>query len=385
MGRLSDFVKGYIVVEIKGLCREKFLNLAATRRIKLKDIKYYGEDKTEVKIGVKDFFRLRGIGKISGCKIKAASRKGAVFKIKKYRKRTALFAGIFLFFIIVKSLSLFVLDIKITGCEETNPSAIMNQLEECGLKRGTFNYKLKGSKIAQRLMAKNKSLAWVGITVRGSCVDVEVVEKKLSPDMYKDGEFYNIVASADGIVEEFFLKKGFPVVKKGDVVKKGQLLVSGVSDSRFKTAVFKNPDADIKITSWISVSKEIKTEKTVENLTGKKVVNRGIIIDGQKYVTKFEVPYKYYNVKTTEKKFFNKIGFVKYENFENIPLKKKYNEKELIENEKKVLYNNIKEKMGENFTCSISDFSYEKQGISIFMKMTVKVSGPSYEKIPLEK
>ena len=77
-------------------------------------------------------------------------------------------------------------------------------------------------------------IAWCSLNVEGSRLTINVTETKEEKD--KKG-YSNIKAGADGIIERIDIVSGTSVVKIGDAVKKGDLLVSGIvetaNDTRF--------------------------------------------------------------------------------------------------------------------------------------------------------
>jgi similar to stage IV sporulation protein len=113
---------------------------------------------------------------------------------------------------------------------------ILKKLAGYGIKPGTVKYGIDTKKLAGSLMLDIKELSWVGVTVKGTKVKIQVDERFLPPPMVPKTEPCNIVARRDGIIKSIVSKAGFDVAKAGDTVAKGQLLVTGVVPGRDEKA-----------------------------------------------------------------------------------------------------------------------------------------------------
>ena len=77
----------------------------------------------------------------------------------------------------------------------------------------------------------SSDIAWININRRGSVAYVTVAEKEQNPTdsgSTTGAGYANIVAAADCVIEEITVTRGTPEVKVGDVVRAGDLLISGV-------------------------------------------------------------------------------------------------------------------------------------------------------------
>lgn len=383
--KFINFLKGYLIIEVRGGYIERFINLSLKKGIKITQLKKTDINCIQLKISIKDFFKLRGIGRITRCKINIAHKSGAVFLLKRYKKRTALFTGVLLFFVIVKLMSSFVITINVKGNNVITKETVLSQLKENGLYRGVPVNKISPTQIAEKMMASNQDIAWIGVTINGSRAKIEIVEKKEKPLIYDDETPYNIVSTCDGVIESLYLKKGFPVVQKNDIIKKGDLLVSGVTDSNFLEARYVNSDADISIITWEKFKSTMPLTENADNFTGKKIANRHVEIAGRKIGISRKIPYKYYSIKTKETKLPFGIKYVKIENFENVPKKIVHKEKEVIEKEKKKMYNKLIGNLNENYKIEESQVKTTNDGVNVTVEVLYKITGPFCEKIPIQK
>ena len=75
-------------------------------------------------------------------------------------------------------------------------------------------------------------ISWVYVRFQGTLAVIEIVEK-VRPDVPGPGD---IVAKKDGIVESVLVLSGVPVVQPGETVKKGDLLIAGVTSGGIQGA-----------------------------------------------------------------------------------------------------------------------------------------------------
>lgn len=69
------------------------------------------------------------------------------------------------------------------------------------------------------------AIAWVGVEVKGAKATVRVAEKKLPVPGYTNPA--HVVARKAGLIRELLVLEGQPLVREGDTVLPGQVLISG--------------------------------------------------------------------------------------------------------------------------------------------------------------
>lgn len=119
-------------------------------------------------------------------------------------------------------------DIRIEGSLLGNEELIIEELESVGFKIGNSWLSVDKSCVEADMLAKSEYVSWVNINRRGTVAYVSVVDKLVHEDEEKKHGYANVIASRDCIVEEISVKSGVAMVKAGETVKKGQILISGV-------------------------------------------------------------------------------------------------------------------------------------------------------------
>ena len=223
----SNYLRGAVKIRISGSMPERFINLCIAEQILLWGLTKVEQDLV-VWIGLDDFFRIRPLVKCSRTKIKVISRMGFPFVMKKSKQRKMLLAGAVVFVILLNVLSSYIWFIEITGLKNLPEQYIRYAAYQQGLKPGTNRDNLNTKAIEREMLLTLPEIAWVGVTFTGTRAVIEVVEKTVPKQETKTPA--HIVAAKDGVITEIITLAGQPAVKKGDTVKKGDLLIKGFAE-----------------------------------------------------------------------------------------------------------------------------------------------------------
>lgn len=223
---LWNYLRGYVIVEVSGYMLEKFINLALNHQnvfwnIRRKDGKIY------LSTTISGFKRLKPYAKKSRCRIRIVEKKGLPFLRFRYRKRVMFAIGIFLFVSCIYLLSSFVWLIEVEGCERLNESEVIETLETAGYKTGQLKMKLNLREAEQTLVNTYPDIIWTGVKFEGTKLVVSISESVPKPEIHDETRPCHLISKNDALITYIATDKGMPNVKKGDTVKKGDILVSG--------------------------------------------------------------------------------------------------------------------------------------------------------------
>jgi similar to stage IV sporulation protein len=138
-----------------------------------------------------------------------------------------LFAGFGFFVASLYFLSSFIWFVTVSGTERLDAGVIAEFLNKSGLKAGAFKYGLNERDIEFALSARFAEIAFVSVDIKGTRAAVVIKETKPAPEMFDSTIPSNIVAASEGLIVSIATSGGTPLVKAGDVVAKGDILVSG--------------------------------------------------------------------------------------------------------------------------------------------------------------
>lgn len=229
--KLIRFLRGSVTFSVSGESREEFLSLAPEMGVRLYDI-YKKDGVLLASVDRGDYKKLIPVRRITHCKIKLQKRFGVTFRFRPYRRRMGLIWGSVLllaFFVIIQQ---FVWIIRINGNETLSDEYVLDNLGRLGLKVGVLTNSLDFDTIRQNALKELDSLSFLAINHQGSVVTVELKESIRKPDIIDETVPCNLIASKGGIIEELEVYDGKAMVKKGDGVAEGDLLISGALEGK---------------------------------------------------------------------------------------------------------------------------------------------------------
>ncbi len=227
MIQVLRLLKGYVSFTAEGGFPERFINLCNNNGILLWDVKNDGV-KVKACTTTTDFKRINLPAENSGMEIKEVFEKGLKSFVNRYKYRCGLCLGAFIAVLVITFLSGSIWEVEILPKEGVNVEAFTESLAESGVKKGARKSKIDILKVQEEMMLKHSDLLWISVNIFGSKAQVEittVIHKKETTDMKKP---VNVVAKKDGVVTLVKGYYGVNVVKAGENVVKGTLLVSGV-------------------------------------------------------------------------------------------------------------------------------------------------------------
>lgn len=129
-----------------------------------------------------------------------------------------------------------ILFLEVEGNGAVPARLILERAEECGVYFGASRRSLRSERVKNHLLWAIPELRWAGVNTEG-CTAVITVALR---DIGKAGEENlpgDIAAVTDAVVTEVILQSGTALVKPGEAVREGQLLISGTADLGHSTRI----------------------------------------------------------------------------------------------------------------------------------------------------
>lgn len=308
--KIWNYFRGYVIIRVEGLTLEKFLNLATNKDIYLWDIERIEYTVIEAKVSIKGFKSLRKVVRKVGCRAYIVEKRGFPFLLEKLRKRKMLGLGFIIFIGMIFFLTSFIWNIEISGNEKIKDEEIINFLEEIDVTKGRFKHKVDVDEIKSNILDNFQRLSFVSVEFEGTKLLIEVKEQDLPPKKIDKDTPCNIVAKKKGVIEKVIAKNGKGIVSEGEVVKKGQILITGViEDELLENNILVHSEGEALARTRYSHKKEELIEKTIKEETGNIYTIKEIKF-GKKGIklSKTDIPFKEYIEEVNEEPFIEKFG-----------------------------------------------------------------------------
>lgn len=261
---------GYVVFTVEGNGQERFVNLCSRFGYVVWNIKR--ADSFFVSISRTKYKLLKNLAKQSGVKIRIDKKYGLPFVMHRFPNIKGMLAGMVVFIALLAFLSTRVWSIQVEGNQTLNSDLILLTAEELGLKEGMARSKLDILSIQNQLMITYPEIAWIALNTKGSAVIIRMGEKVDKPDIWNsDNKVTNIKASKDGQIIRMEVTHGTAQVRVGDSVVEGQLLVSGITETKYENLftratakVIAQTEHNYEITIPLIQDKKVPTGRVIE-------------------------------------------------------------------------------------------------------------------------
>ena len=264
---LKNYLLGYVRITIEGYFIERLMNLCSNKGILIWNSKRKKTTLLEANVSIKDFRQIVKIAKQAKCKVSIKQKKGLPFIFNRYRKRKIFFFSLILIIVTIVSLSNFVWNIEVIGNEKIDKEEIIQTLKKEGLEVGTLKDKVNTKEIINKMRLDRNDLAWIGIDIRGTNAIVKVVEADKKPDIIKEDEYCNIVATKAGIIEKVNAINGTPLVKRGDVIKEGTPVIGGWLEGKYTGIRYVHANGSVQAKVWYTQNEKVELNQVISRKT----------------------------------------------------------------------------------------------------------------------
>ena len=162
-----------------------------------------------------------------GAETAVLHRRGLFHFLRRFRKRSYLLLFPLPFLLGFILLSTFLWEIDVEGNRTLSKSEILSALESEGVYPGANGLRLDNARIRSRMQEALSKLSWCTVQVHGSRALVVVRERRLPPEIVDERLEREVAAARSGTIESLNVLEGKAVVRRGDTVLRGEMLISG--------------------------------------------------------------------------------------------------------------------------------------------------------------
>ena len=274
--------KNEILLEAEGPEPEALLSLCAEQGIRLQEVRRSGDISVVFAVPHKSFAAVEALAERSGCTLRQLELRGMTPLVRRMRRRGILLVGTMLCMGMLLWSSFYVWEIRVSGNESVSAGEILRVLDDCGVSVGSRWLDYSDAEIRSRVLLEIPELSWLSINVSGSRAEVVVRERKEKPELADETTPGNVIAEKDGVITQLCVYSGTPMVSVGQIVRKGDVLVSGVTESIAGGTRLVHADADITAQTWYKLRAELPAEQTKKQHTGRKMTRYAMILGGER-------------------------------------------------------------------------------------------------------
>lgn len=341
---IKEFLKrGYFVIEIQNLHPEKTINILWKNGINIRNIRRESVVKWIIEVDSQDYSKVKELVKQNKGNLKIIKTKGLLNYFIKVKSHGFLYAGILAFFMLIYGYSCYIWDISINTDKYLSPFEVRKYLLEEGIKPGIRKSSINVYDTEKKLMEKDSRIMWARARFEGSRFKVDIEERQNPPKIVEYDNKDDVVAKMDAEIIRVYTTKGTAVVKKGDMVKAGDVLIKGIQGK--EESLYETPaEGDIIAKTFYEDKEEVPIKGVRRERTSNRYESIYIEIMGKKlYIKKCEDKFEKYDKIEESGLVLKKTNYyeVKEEKFE------------LDKNETvNVLSNKMKENMKKNLDKS---------------------------------
>ena len=232
--KIIRFFKGYITLKISGSMPERFVNVLTQSGVRVWGVKSIGGN-VFCRTSAGNFKYIKKLVRHKSVKVHITEKFGLPFILNRHKNRRGLFAGAVLFVAVFKILSSFVWNIDYYGFENMSIWRAKDVMREVGVYEGVYNKFDSLSEVQNKALIAFEDVSWITVNADGTSGEVNISET-VKADIEEDKPC-NIVADCDAQIIRVDAQKGMPVVKAGDAVAKGNLLISGFIETPLGSTV----------------------------------------------------------------------------------------------------------------------------------------------------
>lgn len=254
---------------------DRFMNKCIKNNIFLFNINYINDDTATMTIYLNDYKTIKKLNYYS--KISITGYNGLDRLINNFKSNFFKYLIVLFSFILMDVLTSFIIDVNIIHENKNIRSLVLKELNNKGIKKYSLAYSdSKLEQIKKEIIKDNpNTLEWINITRSGMKYIVRIEERIIKEDQ-NDNSYRHVVATKEGQITKILSSKGEILVRQGDYVKKGDILISGsinlYDEIKGNTAATGTVYANV----WYEATIKMPKKETITKPTGKKRYNLNI-------------------------------------------------------------------------------------------------------------
>ena len=272
--KVWNYLRGSVLFQCESPAPERVLNLCGVYGIPFWDVQWETAERFTLRTTRQGAAALEDAAAECGAELRRMEEWGAPTALRRMRRRYVLWGTLAAVLALFWYGNTFIWDFQVTGNETVPTEKILRALENSGVTTGTRSLSFDQEELRNHVLLELGDISWLSVNVKGCTAHVQVVERKRPPEIVDRSARANVVAARDGLVTRVEALDGKALVMAGSTVTKGQLLISGVADSKFGVVRFMQGRGRVYARTWYELSVRVPmtaVEKSGEGKTTTRV------------------------------------------------------------------------------------------------------------------
>lgn len=284
MVRITRWLTGWVAFTVSGRQKgqaERFLSLCTHNGKVLWEMQPIGDEKGfQCKIRASEYKELIPDARKCRVKVRLQKKGGFPFCWRKASRRKGILVGCALFLLLLWILSSRYWLITVSGNSQLAASTLLQAAQEEGLFQGAARREVDPQMLASALMKRFPEIGWISINTRGCSAEICLEEGIPTPEEQTQETPANILAAVDGVILSIDTFDGTAMVKAGEAVTQGQLLISGIKENQLGGTSAVYARGKIVAKTRRSFSAQVPMEQVKAVKTGQTVCRRSLTFFG---------------------------------------------------------------------------------------------------------
>lgn len=254
--------------QVSGSGVERLLNVLEKEGFHLQDIARKKKQRLDFSAPLDQSARLEESLKSMGFSFQVLPARGLLKRVVSFHRNR--------FLIVISGLLLmaalcslrFIWKINITGAG-SYLGEVNGYLRECGIAPFVYKGSLDLQKLCEDLLYRLPRVAWVRAEIRGVELEIRITQGVPQPAVISDTDAGNVTAALDGVVQSILVFRGTAMVKPGDTVKQGQVLIAGKENREAGKEALVQAGGKVYARTWRSADAFVSAERLRESATGR--------------------------------------------------------------------------------------------------------------------
>ena len=225
---ITRFFTGWVHFRAEGGLPARLLDETASKGIPLWDVRREGIE-LYARCPARVYPALRRPARRAGLRLQLIGKHGLPFFLHRFRGRWGLAVGGVLALLLLQFLSGRIWAVTVSGNTHIPEQELRQAATEWGVQVGAPIDALDIEAIRLNALTRVDGVAWLTVNLEGSVAHVELLEADDPVEILDTSRPSNLVAARDGWIVSMEIFGGESVVKTGDAVTAGTLLVSGAT------------------------------------------------------------------------------------------------------------------------------------------------------------